>query len=102
MMNMQLQVSLREALIPNLCTSTKIDVPSVDTLLTWRDFNVQPRNLNAKFAINLATSLTFAFRRMSKTSTLQVKETKGPSVKSRSLVYTRPFHKGSIRRVKLK
>ena len=37
-----------------------------------------------------------------KTSTLQVKGTKGPSVKCRCLVCARPFHKQSIRRVKLR
>ena len=68
--NMQLQASLKEVLIPNLHTSTKIDVPSVETPLTCRDFNAQLRNFNAMLAIILANSQAFVFRRISKTKHL--------------------------------
>ena len=87
MQNIQPHASLRDTLIPNLCTSTKIDVPSVETLLIWRDFNAQPRNFNAKLDISLDILQAFAFRKKSvKTSTLQVQETKGSSAESRCLV----------------
>ena len=60
------QVSSRETLIPNLCTNTKIDAPSVVTLLVWRDFNAQPRNPSADVAISLAILQTFGIRRINK------------------------------------
>ena len=41
---------------PNVHTSTKIDAPSVVTLLIQRDSNAQPRNSSARLATSLATS----------------------------------------------
>ena len=66
MHSIQHQASLRGTLIPNFYTDTKIDAPNMVTLLIWRDFNVQPRNSNAKLAISLAISQAFAIRRINR------------------------------------
>ena len=51
---------------PKLAHKYKDRCPNVVTLLIWRDFNVQPRNFNAKLAINLDILRAFAIRKINR------------------------------------
>ena len=68
--SIQHHASLRGTLIPMLHTNTKIDAPSLVTLLIWGDFNVQPRNSNANLATSLAILQIFVIRRINRNKLL--------------------------------